>query len=149
MERSQSWYLDLGMIGEYLGAARKYHHTPPISMLYALHAGLGVLLEEGLQASWARHQSCGRALQEGLEKLGFRLFAEEGHRLPDLTAVWLPEGVDDASARRDLVDRYGVEVSSGVGAFAGRVWRVGCMGNTARPRNVTLLLGALEELLSR
>ena len=149
VERSPSWYLDLAMIGEYVGAARRYHHTAPISMVYALHAGLGVLLEEGLEKAWARHAACGRALHEGLEKLGFRLFAEEGHRLPELTTVWLPEGLDDATTRRILLERYGVEVGGGVGAFAGRIWRVGCMGHTARWRNVTLLLGALEELLTR
>jgi alanine-glyoxylate transaminase / serine-glyoxylate transaminase / serine-pyruvate transaminase len=149
VERSQSWYLDLSMIRDYVGAARKYHHTAPISMIYALHAGLGVLLDEGLEASWARHQACGRALQAGLEKLGFSLFAADGHRLPELTAVWLPDGLDDGPTRRALLDRYGIDVGGGVGEYAGRVWRVGCMGNTARARNVTLLLGALEELLSR
>src|SRR5436309_9631556 len=146
--RSRSWYLDLAMIGDYVGSARKYHHTAPISMIYALHAGLGVLLEEGLEASWARHEACGRALQRGLEKLGFSLFAEEGHRLPELTTVWLPPGVDDASTRRALLDHYGIEVGGGVGEFAEKVWRVGCMGQTARPRNVTLLLGAVEARLS-
>jgi alanine-glyoxylate transaminase/serine-glyoxylate transaminase/serine-pyruvate transaminase len=148
VERSRSWYLDLGMIGEYVGSARKYHHTAPISMVYALHAGLGVLLEEGLEASWERHEHCGRALQEGLEKLGFRLFAEEGQRLPELTTVWLPEGVEDAPTRRALLDRYDIEVGGGVGAYAGRIWRVGCMGHTARHGNVSLLLGALGELLA-
>ena len=148
VSRSQSWYLDLSMIGDYVGAARKYHHTAPVSMIYALHAGLGVLLEEGLDASWARHEATGRALQRGLEKLGFSLFAEEGHRLPELTTVWLPPEVEDASTRRALLDHYGIEVGGGVGEFAEKVWRVGCMGHTARPRNVTLLLGALEELLS-
>jgi alanine-glyoxylate transaminase / serine-glyoxylate transaminase / serine-pyruvate transaminase len=147
--RCQSWYLDLAMISDYVGAARKYHHTAPISMIYALHAGLGVLLEEGLEASWDRHRACGSALQEGLEKLGFSLFATEGHRLPELTTVWLPDGVDDAPTRRALLDRYGIEVGGGVGAYAGKVWRVGCMGHTARPVNVTLLLGALAELLPR
>jgi alanine-glyoxylate transaminase/serine-glyoxylate transaminase/serine-pyruvate transaminase len=117
-------------------------------MIYALHAGLGVLLEEGLEASWARHLACGAALQAGLEKLGFSLFAEEGHRLPELTTAWLPEGADDAALRRRLLDHYGIEVGGGVGAFVGRMWRVGCMGNTARPRNVALLLRALEELLA-
>src|SRR3954451_25057940 len=148
VDKCQSWYLDLSMISDYVGTARKYHHTAPISMLYGLHAGLGVLLDEGLEASWARHDACGRALQEGLEKLGFGLFAEEGHRLPELTTVFLPPGVDDASPRRTLLDHYGVEVGGGVGEFAGKMWRVGCMGHTARPRNVTLLLGALEELLA-
>ena len=136
------------MIGEYVGSARRYHHTAPISMIYALHAGLGVLLDEGLEASWARHQTCGRRVQEGLEKLGFRLFAEEGHRLPELTTVWLPEGVEDAATRRALLERYGIEVGGGVGPYAGKSWRVGCMGHTARPQNVVLLLAALEELLA-
>jgi alanine-glyoxylate transaminase/serine-glyoxylate transaminase/serine-pyruvate transaminase len=147
VEHCQSWYLDLAMISDYVGAARRYHHTAPISMIYALHAGLGVLLDEGLKASWERHEECGRALQAGLEKLGFSLFAAEGHRLPELTTVWLPDGVDDASTRRALLERYGIEVGGGVGAYAGRVWRIGCMGHTARPRNVTLLLAALAELL--
>jgi alanine-glyoxylate transaminase/serine-glyoxylate transaminase/serine-pyruvate transaminase len=149
VDRSQSWYLDLGMIGEYVGAGRKYHHTAPVSMVYALHAGLGVLLEEGLEASWARHEACGRTLRSGLEKLGFRLFAEEGHRLPELTTVWLPDGLDDAATRGALRDSYGIEVSGGVGEFAGRLWRIGCMGHTARLQNVTLLLAAIEELLPR
>jgi alanine-glyoxylate transaminase/serine-glyoxylate transaminase/serine-pyruvate transaminase len=148
VDKCQSWYLDLSMISDYVGSARKYHHTAPVSMIYGLHAGLGVLLDEGLEASWARHESCGRALQEGLEKLGFGLFAAEGHRLPELTTVTLPDGVDDAPTRRALLERYGIEVGGGVGAYAGKVWRVGCMGHTARRRNVTLLLGALAELLA-
>jgi alanine-glyoxylate transaminase/serine-glyoxylate transaminase/serine-pyruvate transaminase len=149
VDKCQSWYLDLSMIGDYMGTARKYHHTAPISMIYGLHAGLGVLLDEGLEASWARHESCGRTLQEGLEKLGFGLFAADGHRLPELTTVTLPDGVEDASTRRALLERYGIEVGGGVGAYAGKVWRVGCMGHTARRRNVTLLLGALAELLAQ
>jgi alanine-glyoxylate transaminase / serine-glyoxylate transaminase / serine-pyruvate transaminase len=148
VERSPSWYLDLAMIAEYVGAGRRYHHTAPVSMIYALHAGLGVLLEEGLEASWARHLACGAALQEGLEELGFKLFAAEDHRLPELTTAWLPEGADDVKLRRRLLEHYGIEVGGGVGEFAGRMWRVGCMGNTARPRNVALLLRALEELLA-
>jgi alanine-glyoxylate transaminase/serine-glyoxylate transaminase/serine-pyruvate transaminase len=150
-----SWYLDLNMIARYVSGegARAYHHTAPISMIFALHAGLGAILDEGLEASWARHHDCGQALQDGLERLGFELFAEKGHRLPQLTSVWvpadrLPDGVDEAAARRLLLDRYGIEVGGGLGAFAGKVWRIGCMGNTARMRNVTLLLAALEELFS-
>jgi alanine-glyoxylate transaminase/serine-glyoxylate transaminase/serine-pyruvate transaminase len=148
-ERPRSWYLDLGMIGDYVGSARKYHHTAPISMVYALHAGLGVLLEEGLESSWARHKACGRALHEGLEKLGLTLFAQEDHRLPELTTVLVPDGVDDAGVRRQLLERYGIEIGGGVGPLAGKVWRVGLMGNTARHRNVSLLLRALEEVLGR
>ncbi|HWE54390.1 MAG TPA: alanine--glyoxylate aminotransferase family protein [Acidimicrobiales bacterium] len=146
----QSWYLDLGMIGDYTsGATRKYHHTAPISMIFSLHAALGALLDEGLDAAWARHAECGAALQDGLQKMGFELWAEEGHRLPELTTVVVPDGVDDAAIRRDLLHRYGIEIGGGVGAWAGRVWRIGCMGHTARLRNVTLLLGALAELLGR
>jgi alanine-glyoxylate transaminase / serine-glyoxylate transaminase / serine-pyruvate transaminase len=144
---SQSWYLDLGLIGEYVGAARRYHHTAPISMIYALHAGLGVLRAEGLEASWARHALVGGALQTALPELGFRLFAQEGHRLPELTTAWLPEGADDAALRATLRDRYGIEVGSGLGELAGKGWRIGLMGNSARERSVVTLLGAVRELL--
>jgi alanine-glyoxylate transaminase/serine-glyoxylate transaminase/serine-pyruvate transaminase len=146
----RSWYLDLGLIGDYTtGAARKYHHTAPIAMIMSLHAGLGALLEEGLQAAWNRHAECGAVLQEGLEKMGLELWAPEGHRLPQLTTVWVPDGVDDAGVRRTLLERYGVEIGGGVGPWAGRVWRIGCMGHTARLGNVTLLLAALSETLER
>jgi alanine-glyoxylate transaminase / serine-glyoxylate transaminase / serine-pyruvate transaminase len=151
VERSPSWYLDLRMIGRYTGpatGARTYHHTAPVSMIMSLHAGLGALLDEGLDAAVARHAECGRLLHEGLVDLGFALFAAEGHRLPELTTVWVPEGLDDAKARATLLERYGIEVGGGLGEFAGRVWRIGCMGHTARPRNVTLLLGALAELMA-
>jgi alanine-glyoxylate transaminase/serine-glyoxylate transaminase/serine-pyruvate transaminase len=147
VERSQSWYLDLRMIADYAvsGSGRKYHHTAPTAMIVALHAGLGALLEEGLEASWARHAECGQMLHEGLELLGFKLFAEEGHRLPELTTAWVPSAIEDeAELRRYLLDRYGIEVGGGLGKYAGQVWRIGCMGHTARPRNVALLLGALR-----
>ena len=153
-ERPASWYLDLQMIARYVTGegARAYHHTAPISMVYALHAGLGVVLDEGLEEVWARHQSCGEALQDGLVSLGFELFAAEGHRLPELTSVRvpvdrLPDGMDEAGARRWLLERHGIEVGGGLGPVAGQVWRIGCMGHTAQARNVTLLLGALRELL--
>lgn len=147
--RSQSWYLDVSMIAAYVesGAARSYHHTAPISMVYALHAGLGALLEEGLEASWRRHAECGALLQDGLVEREFRLFAAEGHRLPQLTTVWVPEGVDEAKIRRRLLDEYRIEIGGGLGEFAGKVWRIGCMGHTARLANVTLLLAALDELM--
>jgi alanine-glyoxylate transaminase/serine-glyoxylate transaminase/serine-pyruvate transaminase len=151
VERSQSWYLDLRMIGEYAGAAtggRKYHHTAPISMLFSLHAGLGALLEDGLDAAIARHDECGRMLHAGLtEVLGLELFARAGHRLPELTTVRVPDGVDEAKVRAELLERFGIEIGGGLGPVAGKVWRIGCMGHTARPRNVVLLLGALGELL--
>jgi alanine-glyoxylate transaminase/serine-glyoxylate transaminase/serine-pyruvate transaminase len=149
VERPQSWYLDMGQIADYAtaGSARRYHHTAPISMLFSLHAGLGAVLAEGLDAAWARHQACGRALQDGLEELGFGLFAAEGHRLPQLTSTWVPEGLDEAAARKQLLTEYGIEVGGGLGDYAGKVWRIGCMGHTARMRNVRLLLAALEEIV--
>jgi alanine-glyoxylate transaminase / serine-glyoxylate transaminase / serine-pyruvate transaminase len=155
VERPQSWYLDLNMIARYVSGegARAYHHTAPISMIYALHAGLGVLLDEGLEASWQRHADTAASLHAGLADLGMELFAAEGHRLPELTTVWvptdLPDGLDDATIRRTLLDTYGIEIGGGLGEFAGRVWRIGLMGHTARQRNVTLLLGALAEILGR
>jgi alanine-glyoxylate transaminase/serine-glyoxylate transaminase/serine-pyruvate transaminase len=161
VERCQSWYLDLRMIGDYAGPAalprgagapdpgkaRKYHHTAPISMVMSLHAGLGVLLEEGRHATIARHESCGAALQDGLVKLGLDLIAPDGHRLPQLTTVRVPDGVDEASVRRTLLEQHGIEIGAGVGPFAGSAWRIGCMGHTARMRNVTLILAALADLL--
>jgi alanine-glyoxylate transaminase/serine-glyoxylate transaminase/serine-pyruvate transaminase len=146
----RSWYLDLGLIGDYTsGAVRKYHHTAPVAMVMSLHAALGALLDEGLEAVWARHAACGSALQEGLEKMGLELWAPDGHRLPQLTTVRVPDGTDDASVRRALLQRYGIEIGGGVGPWAGRIWRIGCMGHTARPRHVALLLAALAETLGR
>jgi alanine-glyoxylate transaminase/serine-glyoxylate transaminase/serine-pyruvate transaminase len=146
----RSWYLDLGLIGDYTsGPARKYHHTAPVAMIMSLHAALGALLDEGLEAAWARHSASGSALQEGLEKMGLELWAPEGHRLPQLTTVRVPDGVDDAGVRRTLLERYGIEIGGGVGPWLGQIWRIGCMGHTARPRNVTLLLAALAETLGR
>ncbi len=148
-ERPQSWYLDLGLISDYVDGegGRAYHHTAPISMLFSLHAGLGALLDEGLEAAWARHEACGQMLQDGLEALGLQLFAAEGHRLPELTTVWIPDGIDEAAARRRLLDEYGIEVGGGLGPVAGKVWRIGCMGHTARVRNVELALAAIAEVL--
>ncbi len=152
VQRCPSWYLDLRMIGGYVGTAtgtRRYHHTAPVSMVASLHAGLGALLEEGLEGARERHLRCGTLLQDGLESMGMELFAAEGHRLPELTTVWVPDGVDDAAVRSELLARYGLEIGGGVGEFAGRLWRIGSMGHTARERNVTLALAALGEVLGR
>jgi alanine-glyoxylate transaminase/serine-glyoxylate transaminase/serine-pyruvate transaminase len=143
----QSWYLDLGLIGAYVGLARKYHHTAPVTMIYALHAGLGALLEEGLASSWARHAHVGDRLQDALVESGFGLFAEDGHRLPQLTSALVPLGVDEAGARKALLETYGIEVGGGLGQFAGKGWRIGLMGHNARERSVVTLLGALRDLL--
>jgi alanine-glyoxylate transaminase/serine-glyoxylate transaminase/serine-pyruvate transaminase len=147
--RPQSWYLDLGMIGEYTaGATRKYHHTAPVAMVASLHGGLGALLAEGLEAAQQRHAACGAALQAGLQKRGLELFATEGSRLPELTTVRVPDGVDSAAVRKALLENYSIEIGGGVGPFAATVWRIGCMGHTARLRNVVLLLAALDDCLA-
>jgi len=132
---------------------RVYHHTAPVTMIAALHAGLGAVLDEGIDAARARHAECGLLLQNGLEELGLVLFAEEGHRLPQLTTVEipaeLPDGLSEAGCRQLLLSRYGIEIGAGAGQLAGKVWRIGCMGHTARRRNVVTLLGALKEVLDR
>lgn len=148
-ERPTSWYLDLGLIARYVDGSggRTYHHTAPVAMVAALHAGLGVVLEEGLPEAWERHRACGTALQQGLVGLGLELVAPDGHRLPQLTTVRVPPDVADAEVRRALLERYGIEIGSGVGPMAGSVWRIGCMGHGARARNVVTVLGALGEIL--
>jgi alanine-glyoxylate transaminase/serine-glyoxylate transaminase/serine-pyruvate transaminase len=151
--RPSSWYLDLNLLDRYVhetsGVGRVYHHTAPVAMVAALHAGLGALLDEGLDAAWERHAACGRLLHEGLEALGLELLVKPDHRLPQLTTVRVPAGVDDVACRRELLQGYGIEIGAGAGRLAGQIWRVGCMGHTARPRNVLTLLGALEEVLGR
>ena len=154
VDRPRSWYLDLNLIAGYVESdgGRAYHHTAPISMIRALHAGLGALLDEGLPAAYDRHAECGAALRQGLVDRGFELFAAEGHRLPQLTTAVvppdrLPPGCDEADVRRRLLDEYRIEIGGGLGPVAGKVWRIGCMGHTARRRNVTLLLAALDEIL--
>jgi alanine-glyoxylate transaminase/serine-glyoxylate transaminase/serine-pyruvate transaminase len=156
VERPSSWYLDLTLLSRYVQGGeggRVYHHTAPVTMIAALHAGLGAVLDEGIDAARARHAECGQLLQGGLEELGLVLFAEEGHRLPQLTTVevpaHLPDGLSEAGCRQLLLNRYGIEIGAGAGQLAGKVWRIGCMGHTARRRNVVTLLGALKEVLDR
>ncbi len=153
VERPSSWYLDLNLLARYVndtsGGGRVYHHTAPVAMVAALHAGLGALLDEGIEAAWRRHAECGRLLQDGLMALGLELLVPAGHRLPQLTTVRVPEGVDEAACRRELLCSYGIEIGAGAGQLAGLVWRIGCMGHTARRRNVFALLGALKEVLGR
>jgi alanine-glyoxylate transaminase/serine-glyoxylate transaminase/serine-pyruvate transaminase len=152
VERPRSWYLDLGLLGGYVGSAsgakRTYHHTAPVAMVASLHAALHRILEEGLDAVWARHEAAGRLLQDGLQELGLELFAQEGSRLPELTTVRVPDGVDSAAVRRRLLERYSIEIGSGAGAYADTVWRIGLMGHNARPDAALLVLGALEETLA-
>jgi alanine-glyoxylate transaminase/serine-glyoxylate transaminase/serine-pyruvate transaminase len=153
LERPSSWYLDLNLLARYVqdgsGGGRVYHHTAPVPMVAALHAGLGVLEEEGLVEVQQRHAECGKQLQAGLEALGLELLVEPGHRLPQLTTVKVPAGTDEAVVRRRLLSDYGIEIGAGAGQLAGQIWRIGCMGNTARRRNVVTLLAALAEVLGR
>jgi alanine-glyoxylate transaminase/serine-glyoxylate transaminase/serine-pyruvate transaminase len=154
VERPSSWYLDLTLLSRYVQSGteggRVYHHTAPVTMIAALHAGLGAVLDEGLEAAQDRHAECGQLLQDGLEALGLTLFAEATHRLPQLTTVMVPEnlpgGMTEAGCRQMLLQRYGIEIGAGAGELAGQVWRIGCMGHTARRRNVLALLGALKEV---
>jgi alanine-glyoxylate transaminase/serine-glyoxylate transaminase/serine-pyruvate transaminase len=152
VEKPRSWYLDLGLLGGYVGEAsgsggRTYHHTAPTAMVASLHAGLTRVLEEGLPAVWQRHAEAGQQLQDGLEKMGLELFAAEGHRLPELTTVKVPDGIDSARVRALLLERHGIEIGAGAGAYASSVWRIGLMGPNARPDAVLLVLAALEDAL--
>lgn len=144
----QSWYLDVTMLASYWGSDRVYHHTAPINMSYALYEALQVIHEEGLDRCFARHMLNHQALKAGLSALGIEYAAQEGHQLPMLNAVRVPEGVDDARVRGDLLNRFGIEIGSGLGAFKGKVWRIGLMGYGSRAANVLLFLSALEQLLA-
>lgn len=143
----QSWYLDVSLIAAYLGHERRYHHTAPVNMVYALHESLVILEEEGLEARIRRHKEVGEALQRGLVERGFEPFAQEGHRLPQLTSVRLPGGQDEEPLRRALLERHGIEVGGGLGPATGKIWRIGLMGAGARAANVERLLDAVDGLL--
>jgi alanine-glyoxylate transaminase/serine-glyoxylate transaminase/serine-pyruvate transaminase len=145
--RCRSWYLDVTNIEHYWGPERLYHHTAPISMNYALYEALRIVIEEGLEPRWARHLANARALQAGLVAMGLELAAQEGHRLPQLTAVRVPAGIDDAKVRSELLARFNMEIGAGLGPFKGKVWRIGLMGESSRRENVMLVLNALEEIL--
>jgi alanine-glyoxylate transaminase / serine-glyoxylate transaminase / serine-pyruvate transaminase len=149
--KPQSWYLDLGMLGGYVGeakGARTYHHTAPVAMVASLHAGLRRILAEGLPTVWARHHASGDALQTGLQDMGLELFAQEGYRLPELTTVKVPDGVDSAKVRGYLLQTYGIEIGAGVKDFAASVWRIGLMGPNANPASVELILAALQDAIA-
>ena len=142
-----SWYLDLSLIANYWGKDHVYHHTVPISMLYAIYEGLRIVLEEGLEARYERHQRNAAALRAGLEALGLKIISHKDHRLSQITPVTIPEGVDDAKVRSRLVNHYKIEISRGLGRFAGKIWRIGLMGEASTAGNVMFLLSALEEIL--
>lgn len=149
-----SWYLDLGLLGGYVGeaadkgGARVYHHTAPTGQIVALHAALTRILDEGLDAVQARHAAAGAALQDGLEAAGLELFASAGWRLPQLTTVKVPEDVDSAAVRRHLLEQHDLEIGAGVGEYAASVWRIGLMGPNATRGNAVLALAALQDAIA-
>jgi alanine-glyoxylate transaminase/serine-glyoxylate transaminase/serine-pyruvate transaminase len=145
----QSWYLDLSLITRYWGSDRVYHHTAPISMLYALREALCLVHEEGLDARWDRHQRLSKALIAGLEALGLPVLAPKAHRAPTLTVAQIPEGVKDVEVRRSLLSEHNLEIGGGLGALKGQVWRIGLMGESCNQANVLLVLSALEAALVR
>ncbi len=142
-----SFYLDLGLLRRYWGPERAYHHTAPISMVYALHEGLRIVAEEGLEARWGRHRRNAGLLWQGLEAMGLELHVPPAHRLPPLTTVRIPAGADDLQVRRRLLNEYNIEISGGLGELKGKVWRIWLMGFSSRPELVELLLAALGKIL--
>ena len=145
----QSWYLDLNLITKYWGSDRVYHHTAPITMLYALAEALRLVREEGLEARWRRHQTLSNALAAGLKALGLPILAPESHRAPTLTVARIPEGIKDIEVRKGLLSEHSLEIGGGLGALKGQVWRIGLMGESCTRANVLLLLSALESALGR
>jgi alanine-glyoxylate transaminase/serine-glyoxylate transaminase/serine-pyruvate transaminase len=151
LERRQqpvaNWYLDAALLRQYWGSARVYHHTAPINLTYALREALRLLAEEGLDARWQRHQSTAEYLWAGLAELGLSCHVPQEFRLPTLTTVRVPDGVDAKAVGRQLLTEHNIEVGGGLGELAGRVWRIGLMGHNSDPRHVDTLLQALAAVL--
>jgi alanine-glyoxylate transaminase / serine-glyoxylate transaminase / serine-pyruvate transaminase len=147
----QSWFLDMNLVMGYwgTGSSRAYHHTAPVNTLYALHESLVMLHEEGIENAWYRHAKNHLALKAGIEAMGLRFAVEETYRLPQLNAVLIPNGVNDAELRSQALERFGLEIGAGLGAHAGKIWRIGLMGQSSTPRHVILCLSVLESLLSK
>ncbi|MEE9422303.1 MAG: alanine--glyoxylate aminotransferase family protein [Gammaproteobacteria bacterium] len=146
----QSWFMDLNLVLGYWGggAKRAYHHTAPINSLYALHEALVILQEEGIENAWKRHQDNHLALRAGIEAMGLSFVVNESDRLPQLNAVSIPDGVDDAAVRSQLLNNYSLEIGAGLGPMAGKIWRIGLMGFASNKPNVLFCLGALDAVLS-
>ena len=142
-----SWYFDLAAIGQYLGQSRAYHHTAPVSMIYALAEALNMIVEEGLENVWSRHRRVAEGLWAGLEAMGLEMMVPREHRLPTVATVRIPEGVDDKRVRQRLLDQYQIEIAGGLGPWAGKIWRVGVMGQGAKISHMMTLLNALGEVL--
>ena len=144
----QSWYLDMSLVGQYWGSERTYHHTAPINMNYALREALRLVAEEGLAARWQRHRETAVYFWQGLAELGLDCHVAEPYRLPSLTTVRVPDGVDPKAVTGRLLSEYNIEIANGLGQLAGKVWRVGLMGFNSRKENAALLLAALREVLA-
>ncbi len=147
--RAKNFYFDVDILSKYWGAERAYHHTAPISMVYAIREGLRIIFEEGLSARFARHVLASGALQAGLEGLGLSMFAEAGTRNPTLNTVTVPKGVDEAAVRKSLLDEFNIEIAGGLGILAGKIWRIGMLGSGATQANVVYFLSALEVIFKR
>jgi len=147
----QSWFMDLNLVLGYWGGGgkRAYHHTAPINALYGLHEALVILQEEGIENAWARHATNHLALRTGIEAMGLSFVVDEAVRLPQLNAVSIPEGVDDAAVRTQLLNAYNLEIGAGLGPMAGKIWRIGLMGYASNRKNVLFCLGALDAVLSQ
>jgi len=147
----QSWFMDLNLVlGYWSGEGKRtYHHTAPINPLYGLHEALVMLAEEGLENAWARHRAMHDRLRAGLEAMGMKFVVAEAARLPQLNSVYIPDGVDDAAARTRLIEEFNLEIGAGLGALAGKIWRIGLMGHSARPENVDYCLKAIAAVTGR
>jgi len=147
----QSWFMDLNLILSYWGGSSKraYHHTAPINSLYALHEALLILKEEGIENSWKRHKANGEKLVQELEKIGLKPFVIEDERLPQLTSVTFPKGIDEGKVRKSLLEDYKIEIGAGLGELAGKVWRIGLMGYSSNEENIKACVGALKNILGK
>jgi alanine-glyoxylate transaminase/serine-glyoxylate transaminase/serine-pyruvate transaminase len=144
----QSWYFDLTTAMNYWGKERLYHHTPPISLIYALREAMRIVMQEGLAARWERHRTNQLALIAGLEAMGLELLVKNpAERLPTVTAIMIPKGIDDARVRSQLLDEFNIEIAGGLGPLKGKIWRVGLMGYCSQKNNVLLFLAALEKIM--
>nr|WP_259370421.1 alanine--glyoxylate aminotransferase family protein [Salinarchaeum laminariae] len=147
-EPARSWYLDLSLLDDYWGEERAYHHTAPITNVYALREALRLVAEEGIEARWARHREMAGALKAGMEAMGLGLNPADEYWLPSLNAVRVPDGVDDCQVIETLLERYDLEIASGLGDLEGDIFRIGCMGYSARPKNVAYVVDALGQTLA-
>src|SRR5437867_8820351 len=147
-KKVQSWYLDVNLLASYWGQERVYHHTAPISMNYALHEALRLVLQEGLEDRWRRHEQNHLALKAGLKAMGLQIASQEGHQLWQLNAVRVPDGVDEAAVRKRLLSDFNIEIGAGLGPFKGKIWHVGLMGETSSKANVKAFLSALGQILN-